>query len=147
MEEARELFETFRNLLLESMRKGIYLKMDEFKLTFLQRNIIILIDRHGEMKMTDLGKLLAVQKPAMTRLIDNLEKRNFVKRTNMLSDRRGYKIVLTDKSRNILKKLDEQPIKTLHKILSDTPEQKRLQLKDCLEKFLQRLKETKASLN
>lgn len=54
--------------------------------------------------------------PAMTGLIDRLEKQNLVRRDRCLQDRRVIYIVLTEQGEQLLAKLDK-PVADLHQSL------------------------------
>ena len=60
-------------------------------------------------------------KPSITRLVDNLEKLNLVKRTPSKNDRRMNMILLTEEARKLQEKCMELANQTLNEALEDVP--------------------------
>jgi DNA-binding MarR family transcriptional regulator len=57
---------------------------------------------HGEFRLADLAERLNVEAPLVTALIDRLEKKVFVKRTNHPNDKRAKVITITKKGGDVI---------------------------------------------
>lgn len=68
------------------------------------------------MPSLEIGERMIQVVPAMTGLIDRLEKQSLVRRERCLEDRRVIYIVLTEQGTELLAKLDK-PVEELHKDL------------------------------
>jgi 3-hydroxy-9,10-secoandrosta-1,3,5(10)-triene-9,17-dione monooxygenase reductase component len=86
--------------------------------------------------------MMSLQKPAMTRLVDNLEKRNLVKRTSFPADRRGYAIVITSKGKELVSKVEDQPLSVMAKILSRCTSQEKAAIEKGFNIFLDKISKT-----
>ena len=63
---------------------------------------------HGEMKLADLAERLDVEAPLITALIDKLEKKVLVKRTNHPKDKRAKIITITAKGKKAITEIEPQ---------------------------------------
>jgi DNA-binding MarR family transcriptional regulator len=57
---------------------------------------------NGKLRMSEIGESLLVNRTAVTRLVDGLERRGLVERCPCEEDRRGVSAVLTDAGRDVL---------------------------------------------
>lgn len=70
--------------------------LDEgIKVTLGQAGILFLLEHQDGQNMTELSKILAVENPTLTGLVDRLERSGFVMRKASPEDRRSFKIYLT----------------------------------------------------
>ena len=144
MKNNKDLFETLRNLIFKSCSVGLTRKTDVFRLTFTQRSAIIFLSRRKEVNMRTLGDLLCLSKPAMTHVTDSLERKGYVKRVQSASgDRREYNIILTDKSKAILGKIDQDGMAVLDKIMASCSPSDRELYYNAFTKFVAKLDEFK----
>ena len=144
MKNNKDFFETLRNLIFKSCSAGLTRKTDIFRLTFTQRSALIFLSRRKEVNMRTLGDLLCLSKPAMTHVTDSLERKGYVKRIKSASgDRREYNIVLTDKSRAILGKIDQDGMAVLDKIMASCTSSERNLYFEAFTKFVAKLDEFK----
>lgn len=67
------------------------------KVTFQQYNLLTALSQEGEMPMNHLAKRLHITKPAVTRLVDRLEKEHMLTRKIHPKDRRILIIAMTPK--------------------------------------------------
>lgn len=79
----------------------------EIKITIPQFAILDYLSRQGELKMTDISKMLNVTTAAVTGIVDKLVKYGYVARKPGLEDRRIIKIKITAKGNSIVKKAIE----------------------------------------
>ena len=133
------LLEVLRNMTFRACSAGLLQKNDIYGLTFIQRSALIFISQNNNIRMTELSRLLCLHKSAATRVIDALEKEDFVKRVAAAEKRRGYVVVLTQKGKNIVGKLDREPLEILTKIMSDSSHSERELFHKGLRLFLGKL--------
>jgi DNA-binding MarR family transcriptional regulator len=89
----------------------------EFGLTSSQYNVLRILRGEGKpMPCLEIADRMVQVVPAMTGLVDRLEKQELVKRHRCLEDRRVIYIELTEKGLELLKQLD-QPVIDLHRKL------------------------------
>ncbi len=89
----------------------------EYGVTPSQYNILRILRGEGKpMPSLEIGERMIQVVPAMTGLIDRLEKQGLVRRERCLEDRRVIYIVLTEEGEQLLAKLDE-PVAELHRAL------------------------------
>ena len=139
MLDEKQFLTNLRHIIFRSYQTGLLEKIDRYKLTFLQRNILLTLKNHGNLNMTQLCRLLVLQKPAMTRLVDNLEKRGYVTRTRMEDDRRGFCITLTENAKKIINSLEDVPLDVLKKTFSKSTQSEQKQLSEGFSMFLEKL--------
>lgn len=89
----------------------------EFGLTSSQYNVLRILRGEGKpMPCLEIANRMVQVVPAITGLIDRLEKQNLVRRERSAEDRRVIYITLTDKAKKLLSQID-QPDTELHKQL------------------------------
>ena len=89
----------------------------EHGLTSSQYNVLRILRGEGKpMPCLDIAERMVQVVPAMTGLIDRLEKQGLVRRDRCTEDRRVIFIELTDKGAALLQQLDE-PVMELHRSL------------------------------
>lgn len=88
----------------------------QYGLTHQQYNVLRILRGAGErgLPILDIGERMINRLPDMTRLIDRMEKMNWVARRRCTEDRRVVWVQLTNEGRRLLEKLD-QPVLELHK--------------------------------
>lgn len=64
-----------------------------------QIGILFLLMKNNSQSMSELSRILEIDNSSITRLVDSLEKMDFVKRDSNPGDRRQYLIFLTEKGR------------------------------------------------
>ncbi len=89
----------------------------EFGLTASQYNVLRILRGEGHpMPSLEIAERMIQVVPAITGLIDRLEKQDLVSRERCTEDRRVVHVEITKKALGLLKKLDE-PVNGLHKQL------------------------------
>lgn len=84
-------------------------------------------------KISKLGKLLLISKPAATQLCNTMYKKELIKRTPDTADRRNVFISLTKKGKEVLNYADEMLLKSANKMVDKLGDQKFLQLVNSLQ--------------
>ena len=89
----------------------------EYGLTSSQYNVLRILRGEGQpLPCLEIADRMIQVVPAITGLVDRLEKEEFVRRQRCTEDRRVIYIEITDKGLAVLKQLDE-PVMELHKQL------------------------------
>ena len=89
----------------------------EYELTHSQYNVLRILRGEGKpMPCLEIGDRMIQVVPAMTGLLDRLEKQGLVQRERCTEDRRVVYVDLTDAARELLKSMDD-PVTELHKQL------------------------------
>ncbi len=89
----------------------------EYDLTHSQYNVLRILRGEGKpMPCLEIGDRMIQVVPAMTGLLDRLEKQGLVRRERCTEDRRVVYVELTDAARELLERMDA-PVIELHKQL------------------------------
>lgn len=89
----------------------------EYDLTHSQYNVLRILRGEGKpMPCLEIGDRMIQVVPAMTGLVDRLEKQGLVHRERCTEDRRVVYVELTDAARELLQRMDD-PVTELHKQL------------------------------
>lgn len=89
----------------------------EFDLTHSQYNVLRILRGEGKpMPCLEIGDRMIQVVPAMTGLLDRLEKQGLVQRDRCTQDRRVVYVTLTESAKDLLKRMDG-PVNELHKQL------------------------------
>jgi len=85
-------------------------------LTAAQYNVLRILRGAGPAGLAcrEIGERMISRDPDITRLLDRMEKRNFITRKRLSDDRRVVKTYVTPQGLELLKTLD-RPVSTLHK--------------------------------
>jgi len=112
----------------------------QYSLTSSQYNLLRILRGEGQpMPCLEIAERMVQVVPAMTGLIDRLEKQELVRRDRCVKDRRVIFVELTEKGTQLLQQLD-QPVLDLHHALVGHLSQDELkQLSRLLEKCRQNL--------
>ena len=74
-------------------------------ITMEQIAVLEILNVHGDMNMTELSHAVWKQNATITRIVDKLEKRQFVIRKAVKGDRRANLLSITDKGRQVFNKI------------------------------------------
>lgn len=114
------------------MKKMLDAKLSEFNVTSSQATILNTLDSNDGQSLSDIGKSVHLDKPAITGLADRMEHDGLVERKRTSSDRRIIQLFLTEKGKKLFNKIEkiivevdqelvktlaDQEIRTLHKLL------------------------------
>ncbi|MAD51029.1 MAG: MarR family transcriptional regulator [Candidatus Marinimicrobia bacterium] len=114
------------------MKKMLDARLSEFNVTSSQASVLNTLFSSDGISLSDIGKSVHLDKPAITGLADRMEKDGLVERRRTSSDRRIIQLFLTEKGRNLyntietiiievdqqlVKGLVTQEIETLHEML------------------------------
>ena len=114
-------------------------KLAGIEITLEQWSVLYHLWKEDGMSQQQLCNATFRDKPSITRLVDNLEKLNLVKRTASKTDRRINKICLTPESLKLQEQSMEVANKTLNEALEGVPKENIEIAKDVLQKVYDNL--------
>lgn len=117
---------------LNTMRKTFNKAIAEYNITSEQYALLKLINKKN-LTPTQITDLLNKDRAAITRFINALEKKELIKKEGI--DKRSYKILITEKGKELLEKIDEKAVFFRKKIENNISKEKIDCLFDVLEKL------------
>ncbi len=91
----------------------------KFELTEAQYNVLIVLKLNGNsLTQVEISKKLISSRANVTSLVDRLEKKNYVKRKKVSSDRRLFEVDLTKEGLNLMKKVEPAYVNEVEKRMS-----------------------------
>jgi DNA-binding MarR family transcriptional regulator len=117
---------------LNTMRKTFNKAIAEYNITSEQYALLKLINKKN-LTPTQIADLLNKDRAAITRFINALEKKSLIKKEGI--DKRSYKILITEKGKELLEKIDEKAVFFRKKIENNISKEKIDCLFDVLEKL------------
>ncbi len=110
----------------------------QYNVTTAQYNVLVILNSsEGKVNQSGLGNQLVVSRSDVTGIIDRLEKLGYVKREDSGEDRRVKFIALTEKGRNLIKKVEDSYFETLKhavRFLNDKSKNNLLEITGKIEK-------------
>ncbi|MDD3597218.1 MarR family transcriptional regulator [Sulfuricurvum sp.] len=99
-------------------------RLQEYDLTHLQFSIMMNLYKNTTTTQKELLKYVYGDEASITRLIDRLELKGYIKRTQSLEDKRKKNILLTDEGLSLVKKLSRFAQEINQELIKDlTPEE------------------------
>lgn len=95
-----------------------------------------LLKLEGKMTQVELGTYMAIDKATMVRMIDGLEERKFLKRTQHAKDRRAKLLELTDAGRKVMATIEKMRAEAEAQLLAPLSAAEREQLRTLVAKVL-----------
>jgi len=89
-----------------SMKKVLDARLAEYGITSSQHSVLDVLAQKDGLSLSEIGKRVFLDKPAITGLADRLEKDGYVVRKRTARDRRVIHLWLTEKGRQLLKKFE-----------------------------------------
>lgn len=89
----------------ESVTARAHRQLSAFGLSFSQFGVLEALYHLGPMSQSEIGQKILRSSGNMTMVIDNLQKRQLVKRERSKTDRRFLIVHLTDKGKNLISKI------------------------------------------
>jgi len=119
---------------VESLNQRLYTSLGKYSLTESQFAVLEALYHLGPLNQRELSRKLLRSPGNITMVIDNLEKRNFVKRERGELDRRIYIIHLTPEGKDFIKRIFPEHLSSIVKELSVLSEEEQCELqKMCKE--------------
>jgi len=115
----------FINLLraTNSLEARLSKNLDKFNLTTSQFGVLEALYHLGPMSQKKIGEKILKSGGNITKVVDNLEKKNLLTREKNLQDRRFYNIKLTQNGKSLIEKIFPDHVKEIVKefeILTDS---------------------------
>jgi DNA-binding MarR family transcriptional regulator len=111
------------------------------KVTVPQFVVMSILYRQGELKMTDLARLMNVTTAAVTGIIDRLVRDRYIKRHHDSEDRRIIKVSLTNKGNSTVKNMSEKQKEITMKVFGMISQEEREQYINILTHIQHHLQE------
>lgn len=119
-------------------QKNISAVVDD--ITIDQKLILQYINAYPDLNQKEIAELVFKDNASMTRMVDSMVKKKYLKRSMNPKDRRRYKIEIPPKGKNILDKLAPIIVNNREKAFTGIPKEELKQLEDTLNKILSNIK-------
>jgi DNA-binding MarR family transcriptional regulator len=116
--DAQRLLDLLNALGSTTFRQFLWQKASELDLTYAQLQVLFHVAEHPGCRMGDVAKAFGVTLPAVTHIVDRLEKKRFVQREDDPVDRRAYLLELTPRGRTVVDELQAIRIRSLEGVLA-----------------------------
>jgi DNA-binding MarR family transcriptional regulator len=127
------------NFLMRTANVGTFNTIAELDLSFTQIKALCALDAEGEERSVKaLAESLGVSLAAMSRAVDGLFERGFVRREEDAADRRMKRVGLTDAGRTVPQALNEARLSALQELMSSLVDDEALALAHALDLILDR---------
>src|SRR2546421_12934148 len=103
--EAERVLDLLNSLGSTTFRQLLWQKASELDLTYAQSQVLFYVAEHPGCHMGDVAKAFGVTLPAVTHIVDRLEQKEFLNRTDDPVDRRAYVLELTRAGRALVQEL------------------------------------------
>lgn len=90
----------------KAIEKSLEITLRPFGLTPGQWNLLNQLDRAGNLTQKALAIRTQKEQATITRYLDSLERKGFISRERDVNDRRAHIVSITDKARELLKKVE-----------------------------------------
>ncbi len=97
--------------------------------------VLIFLDKYPEMTQNEIAQLVFKDNASMTRMINTMVSKNYLKRSMNTEDRRRFSIQLTPEGKEILKKLPKIIQKNRQTSLQGISDKELTQLENTLKKI------------
>lgn len=119
----------------------------KFGLTEAQFNVLIALRyRDRELTQSDLGKRLVVTRASITSVLDKLEAKQLVTRSNVTGNRRIHIVTLTSKGEELLDGLEPLYIEAIHNVLGGLTAEQCHTMISMLESVRDRIREVQKNI-
>ena len=142
MREQNEFFNSFRGIHIRFSKFYVRI-LTQANLTLPQYVLLNQLSGSAAMPMTDVSERLFISKPAVTNLVDRLERNKFLKRIAHPNDRRVSLIEIQPKGDRVIRKIQSDVFRYLLEVLHEfKPSERKIILKfqarmaETLEKIL-----------
>lgn len=80
-----------------------------FGITATQLNVVKLLDEIGDLSLSELSRRIAAQNSTVTGIVDRMVQADLVQREQSADDRRVWRIRLTERGKEVARKIDVAP--------------------------------------
>ncbi len=81
---------------------------DKVELSFSQKNMVMMIDNHKQISMSDLANQLGVSPPSASAMVDRLVEKKIVIREHSTEDRRKVMVRISDSAKAMMDGIEEK---------------------------------------
>jgi len=125
--------------LMRAANMGTFNAIGELDLSFTQIKALCALEADGdERSVKALAESLGVSLPAMSRAVDGLYERGFVRRDEDSTDRRMKRVGLTEAGHSVPRALNEARLSALQELMGSLVEEEALALAHALRLILER---------
>jgi DNA-binding MarR family transcriptional regulator len=117
----------------KSSQKNLSTEVND--MTIDQGMILVFLDKYPEKTQKEIAAMAFKDNASMTRMLDLMEKKNYIKRSINTSNRRRYKIEITSKGTEVLKALTPIVMSNRKNALQGISEEEIAQLEQTLLKI------------
>ena len=103
----------------DGIRRELVRTLQPFDLTLPQFNVLIILRREAELPTLDVAERLVEQTPGITRLMNTLTVKRYIRRRRCKDDRRQQLCSLTDAGRRVIDAVIPHIFATHQRIISD----------------------------
>ena len=114
---AEQLVNVLRRMMFAAYRSGVIQKIDEERLSYFQRNILLFISEHDGCKMKDVSVYLSISPPAMTKMVEKLVQKKFIKRLTLAKERRAQFLYATPKGFDLIKQYKARQVNVTRQLI------------------------------
>lgn len=130
-----QIFQSFQ-LAADHIARQVYSLLTRHKLTVSQFGVLQAIYREGPLHQIRLAEHIAKTTGNLTTVVDNLEKRDLVKRVREQKDRRYFKVELTPGGKKLIGKVYPAHVKRVQQVLEKLTDEEQEALKTLCAKLL-----------
>lgn len=123
------------NTLARQMRRAFELELQGSPLTLAQARVLFHLARSPGLRQVTLAERLEVQPITLARLVDQLERLQWVERRTDATDRRAHQLYLTEAAQAPLKDIERVSLKVRKQVLQGFEPQEVTQLQDLLSRM------------
>lgn len=113
-------------------RKLIDRRLQPFGLTRAQWAVLAMLGSRDGVSQSDLAEELEIEKSTVGRLIDHVEARGWIERRPMATDRRLWRVHLTEQARPLIQRVTQVILATRTEMLHGLTVEQQRQLSDAL---------------
>jgi DNA-binding MarR family transcriptional regulator len=124
--------------LAKLQRPALNRGLEEFGLSHAQAGMLLLLAHQDQRSVKETADFLGISKSAVTQLADPLETKQFITRNTDPRDRRIVRLSLTDKGRQVLRKLAKRKFDGIRAAITNLSDREVGQLYDLIIKMANR---------
>src|SRR5262245_6412606 len=131
--DARRLLDLLNALGSTTFRQLLWQKQSELELTYAQSQVLSYAAEHPDCTMGEVAKAFGVSLPAVTQIVDRLEDKRLLARTDHPTDRRVYVLALTRQGRGVVHDLETTRLAAMEAVLRRVTARERRRIVEGLE--------------
>lgn len=116
-DDSRHLVELLTTLLSSTFRQILWKQALELELNYSQAQILFHVAKNPGALVGDTARSFGITIPAVTQVVDRLESKGFLERSDDPRDRRQVRLYLTRPGESLARELEELQVKGLARVL------------------------------